>query len=181
MKTTANGKLYVVAFNTNHTPRVQLFAYDPAADMWTAKAPPPYDNALYALAESSGSLFLLATASSGSGAISALARYDTADDLWVLLEPLPSRWWSAFTSLNGILYAIGGAQSSGSSATASNRVDVYDPLRRVWTDAGRLQTARNFAATTTLGTDMYVAGGATSGTSDVAVPLSSVESGHVVP
>ncbi|HYS09030.1 MAG TPA: kelch repeat-containing protein [Myxococcales bacterium] len=179
----ANGKLYLAVFNTNSSPPTQLFEYDPAADRWTAKAAPPFSNSIYALTESSGALYLLATTFAGSTPVSALARYDAASNAWVILPSLSRRWWSALTSLNGKLYAIGGADvagTSGSSPPASTRVDSYDPQLAAWADAGRLQVARNFAAPATLGTQMYVAGGASSGTSDVAVPLSSMESGQLV-
>jgi Kelch motif protein len=180
----ANGKLYLTVFNNNANPAAQLFEYDPGADQWAAKATPPFSDSIYALTELSGALYLLATEWSGSTPVSALARYDSAANAWVTLPSLNRRWWSAFTSLTGRLYAIGGAEiasNSGTSPPASTRVDSYDPQLAAWSDAGRLQTARNFAAAATLGAQMYVAGGASSGSSDVAVPLSSVESGHLVP
>lgn len=176
----ANGKLYLAAFNTKSNPTTQLFEYDPVADRWTAKAALPFSDSIYALTESSGTLYLLATGFSGSTPVSALARYDSAANAWVTLPSLTMRWWSAFTSLNGRLYAIGGADLAGidaGSPPASTRVDSFDPQLTAWSDAGRLQVARNFAAAATLGTRMYVAGGASSGSSDVAIPLPSMESG----
>ena len=59
------------------------------------------------------------------------------------------------TEYDGKLYAIGGYDRKTNNA----QVEVYDPVRNVWSTAASLPTPRDHLATATVGGKIYAIGG----------------------
>jgi N-acetylneuraminic acid mutarotase len=183
----ANGRLYMVVFNVIAPGGAAIYEYDPVADHWTTKAPPPFSSDTYVLADLNGALYLLASQSNGANprAESKLAQYDPAGNVWIIRASLPGVWWSGVAALNGKLYAFGGAAATGgfnsppgvrpTSVLAS--VNEYDPTADQWTSRGQFGVARLSAGTAVLGTSLYVTGGSSATSRIAPVPLATVEAG----
>src|SRR5438067_6271696 len=58
--------------------------------------------------------------------------------------------------VNGILYAIGGADNSGANL---NRVEAYDPATNTWSQKAPMATARQIFAAGALNGTIYALGG----------------------
>jgi hypothetical protein len=189
----ANGRLYLMAFNANAAGSTATYEYDPGADKWTTKAPPPFGSR-YAVAAFGQSLYLLASQDNRANpsAESRLAEYDPMTDIWAIRASLPGVWWSALAAANGKLYALGGVAVDGiRAASVIAGVNEYDPATDRWLARGQLGVGRHSAAAATSevvlikrdpatgigsGTDtLYVIGGASSRNPVAPGPLAAVE------
>jgi len=183
----ANGRLYMVVFNVIAPGSAATYEYDPVADHWTTKAPPPFSSDTYALADLNGVLYLLASQSNGANprAESKLAQYEPTSNSWIIRASLPGVWWPGLASVNGKLYAVGGATATGgfssppgvrpTSVLAS--VNEYDPVADQWTGRRRFGMARLLPGAAVLGTTLYVTGGSSATSQFAPVPLTTVEAG----
>jgi len=175
-----NGRLYALVYNTNINSAAAMYEFDPLANAWTTKSPPPFSYATYAATELGGQLYLAASGNLGGGGPPAtnFARYDPATDTWVIRASLFGIWGSALASANGKVYALGGvgATRSGAGAASAN-VNEYDPVTDKWTAAGRFGSARHSAGASLLGHDLYVAGGAVPASGYGLQPVANLEIG----
>jgi len=173
----ANGKLYVMIFNTQTSGFAATYEYDPGGNTWATKAAPPFSYTHYSVAESSGALYLLASAHlmAGIPTASQFARYDPAGDTWVVRQSLAGVLGSTLVGFGGAIYAIGGVKWSGSAWVAIPDVNRFNPGTNTWSGAGRLGAARYLAATATPGAGLYVAGGSSAGDHYAPTPLDTVE------
>jgi hypothetical protein len=86
--------------------------------------------------------------------------------IWTTKASVPTAKYNLGTAaLNGNVYSIGGSywNESSNSRTFLSEVNVYNPDTNAWTLAGKLPTALEGPATTTLNGKIYIFGGNTSG------------------
>jgi N-acetylneuraminic acid mutarotase len=87
---------------------------------------------------------------------------------WVTVTNLPApRFSLAATAIGSKVYAIGGIEAGGPSAT----VTAYDPSTLTWTTRAAMSVPREGVGVTTAGGFIYAAGGNTSG----SVPVAALE------
>jgi N-acetylneuraminic acid mutarotase len=88
----------------------------------------------------------------------AVEAYDPGANSWKTKAPLPTpRCGVAVAALNGLVYAAGGTDTSGS--VKYNLVEVYDPGNDKWATGPSLLTCRQGAAAVSAGGKLYVIGG----------------------
>ncbi len=160
-----NGIVYVVGGYTApwifHT---ENEAYDPQSNTWSTKAPMStardlsgtngvvVDGKMYVIGGNAGS-------SSGFGSCTdANEAYDPVTDQWTARAPMPTaRCHVAAVAVNGLIYVIGGVNTSGS--IRYQLVEIYDPLTNSWTSGPPMPTAREHATAAVIDGVIYVAGG----------------------
>ncbi|MCG3199548.1 MAG: N-acetylneuraminate epimerase [bacterium] len=114
------GKMYVFAAEVPHE-------YDPATDMWTAKAPAPgHVRAYYSFAEIAGRMFLISGISQVSFQIvGTVQEYDPVSDTWSEHIPIPkTRYYASGAGSLGKVYVIGGA---GDNVGSSDNNQEFSP------------------------------------------------------
>ena len=119
-------------------------------------------------------LALACTSTNGTGSLVANwtgTRYEGTATLSGVTVPVTLTGWSPKTAMptarfalgaatvNGIVYAIGGATSNA----VLNAVEAYDPVSETWTAREPMPTAREGAGVAALGGLIYVAGGRSAG------------------
>ena len=165
----ANGKIYVVVFDTDVT-LTKTFEYDPAADTWSSKAPVPFANTHFAVASSGGKIYALAD---GERGYPFLGEYDPLKDIWVIRPPIMTyRSFAGLTSVGGKLYAAGGAADN-----VVNTIEEYDPITHNWALRTSMSVARCFPAVGEIRGKIYVIGGSANRDIFAPSPLTTVEEG----
>jgi N-acetylneuraminic acid mutarotase len=144
-------KLYLLG----GTQTSNVFEYNPFAAApdrrWTMKSALPVARSAGAVGVM-GNKVLLAGGRGGSVTAGVdLQIYDTATDTWQAssrgeLPPLPvGRNHVAGVVVDGLFFVIGG-RSSTSTSTLYNRVDVYDPVAKSWSERAPMPTRRGGVA-----------------------------------
>jgi N-acetylneuraminic acid mutarotase len=159
-----NGKIYLVGGRDGlgHM-HPTLFAYDAASNSWSQKADLPVLSWRGAAVAIGGKLYVYTPQNQTTDYWPMLHRYDPATNAWTkLARPPRSIEMPAAGVLDGKFYLAGGWTPNG----ASNKLDVYDPLRNVWTTKASMPTARldaagAVAAGSLLSQRFYVMGGVT--------------------
>lgn len=179
--------LILVAFATGGTNgTASTWSYDPAADRWSEKAPPPFTYVRWAGAGASGTLYALGSGDTygrfaDDAAQSLLASYDPIANRWTLQQPLPGIWHPALVSANGAVFALGGELADVfGGVTALPSVMEFTPGPG-WRHRGGLRLARASAAAAELNGFLYVSGGSSAVGDDLTppAPLASVEAAPV--
>ncbi len=81
-----------------------------------------------------------------------------AGDTWTAKAPMPTaRALLSASVVDGKIYAIGGRQASGDSA--SSAVEQYDPATDTWTTKAPMPTARQWLSTSAVNGKIYAFGG----------------------
>jgi N-acetylneuraminic acid mutarotase len=140
------------------------WAYDPRKNAWEARSPIPTVRASPAAAVVDGSLYVVGggdpRAVSGSGELSTLEVYNPRTDTWTRKAPMPTaRWGATASEIGGIIYVVGGLNSSDYLAT----VEAYQPKTDTWSTKAPMPAARAFTAAVVINGILYVAGGACHG------------------
>jgi N-acetylneuraminic acid mutarotase len=147
-----------------------LFVYNPATDSWSKRADLPVLSSRGAAVAIGGKLYVYTPQNQTTDHWPMLHRYDPATNVWTkLARPPRSAQGPAAAVLDGKLHLAGGWTYNG----ASNKLDVYDPLKNDWATKASMPTARfdvagAVAAGGLLSQRFYVMGG-------VATPASSFE------
>lgn len=153
-----DGLLYVAGGANSNGNNAALEVYNPATDTWTAKA-----NML--ASESGGSfsavvngiLYVMGGNNNGS-ASSYVQAYDPKSDTWSFKSSLPvATCDQTVVSLNGLIYVIGGTNTSGTSAYPY--VQVYNATSDSWSMPTNLPTPRWWLSATVANGMIYAAGG----------------------
>lgn len=152
-----NGLIYVVGGCCGYTTANE--AYDPAHNTWSSKARMPIAVA-YGGTEGAvvnGVLYLIGGNQSGF-CTAANQAYNPATDTWAILASMPTpRCHLAVVALNGLVYAIGGTNTSGSFWYST--VEVYNPSTNSWSVAASMPTPRSSLGAGVLNGLIYVVGG----------------------
>lgn len=172
---TLDGKIYVVGgFEKPNLGNMLNFAittsvemYDPVTDRWTSKAPLPVGLHHVGIGVAAGRLYIIGGYSKSGltvwNPVATVYAYDPATDSWTARGAL------SVAEHEGVLYAIGGYDRKANNA----QVEVYDPVRNVWTMGAPLPTPRDHLATATVAGKIYAIGGRLDG--DYSQNLAVVE------
>lgn len=99
----------------------------------------------------------------GSSAVNVVEAYDSVNETWSVVASAPQALCDHVAVESGNkVYAIGGRNSSGGSAVATNF--VYDPVQNSWQTVGAMPGGRALAAAESMNGVIYVAGGESAGT-----------------
>jgi N-acetylneuraminic acid mutarotase len=176
----ADGRIYVVGGLVESGDYVNVIEiYDPATDKWTTGAPMPsrrFDMAV--VRGGDGRIYAISGRGDGGGGgpVNTVEAYSPATNSWTTVAPLPSKRdaLSATTSLEGLIYAIGGCEwKADGTCPVSRQVDVYSPQQNKWRTVLPTQVGHYFGAAATGRHRVFVIGGFRPSTGG---PIASVES-----
>lgn len=157
------GRLYVIGGYRQSglsawQPVATVYAYDPATDTWTERAPMPTARGALAVAAHDGKLYAIG-GSDGDANSAAVAVYDPVNNAWASRARLPTpRDHLAAAIAAGKVYAIGGRRN-GDYRRNLLITEAYDPATGRWTRVADLPTARSGIAASEVGGKIYVFGG----------------------
>ncbi len=135
-----------------------VFAYDPQAKIWSARAPKPTPVSNLGVAALGDRLYAVGGCMAGTVPTAAVEVYDPTTDRWSAAAPLPSpRCGHAVAAAGGRLYVFGGWDGGA----YVEDVVAYDPATEAWSRVAVLPSPRAFLAAATLDDVIYVAGGYT--------------------
>jgi hypothetical protein len=156
-----NGILYVAGGNTTvgASPFLAtLYAYDPVADSWSAKASMPDVRMSEAGAVVNGAFYVIGGNDYVGIATSTFA-YDPTLNTWSTKAPLSDpRGGLAALAVGNKIYAIGGTDAA-SGALAVATMESYDPATNTWTTLPPVPIALIFPASAEVNGTIYVMGG----------------------
>ena len=154
----ADGKIFVIGGYHNGYQNVNE-AYDLVADAWTTKTPLPAATEYRGNegAVVNGTIYLEGGLSFGSARNNNFA-YNTANDTWTTLAVMPTtRAHLCVVTLNGLVYAIGGTDTTGSADYSV--MEVYNPSSNSWSTSTPMPTGRRGFAAAVVGGKIYAMGG----------------------
>jgi N-acetylneuraminic acid mutarotase len=152
------GKLYVTggAKNGNLS---SLEIYDPATNSWSTGAPLPLATG-GAGAVLDGKLYVVGGATPGV-LLATVQVYDPTTNTWSSAAPMQvPRDGLGATSLNGILYAIGGADQLVPGVDVTTRVEAFEPATNTWTVLASMPVGKSGPQPQAINGVIYVAGSA---------------------
>jgi N-acetylneuraminic acid mutarotase len=157
------GRLYVIGGYrqsglTVWEPVATVYAYDPATDTWTQRAPMPSPRGALSVTGHDGKLYAIGGYDRKANS-AAVEVYDPERNTWVSRAPLPTpRDHLASATVSGKVYAIGG-RLNGDYRRNLSITEVYDPVTDQWKRAADLPTARSGITAAEVGGRVYVFGG----------------------
>ena len=157
-----NGILYVIGgLNCEAQELSTVEAYDPATGAWTTKAPMPTARGTHIGGAVNGVIYAIGGLSYNGGAhvLATVEAYDPVTDSWTTKTPMPTARYEFGGGgvVNGVIYALGGAQVDG---TALATVEAFDPLTNTWATKTPMPSPRaGLAAAGAIGQILYMAGG----------------------
>jgi N-acetylneuraminic acid mutarotase len=158
-----NGKIYAIGGSPGEPADAGVFStveeYDPATDIWTAKAHMP--KARYGLSTSvvDGKIYAFGGARTcGTPAFSTLEEYDPATDAWTAKADMPkARQYFSTSAVDGKIYAIGGAGQA--TWTPFSTVEEYNPATDTWTTKADMPKGKLSFSTSAVDGKIYAIGG----------------------
>lgn len=182
---TVNGKIYAIGGDEgsetgNASPGTAMTnnavnyteEYNPAQNVWTAKADMPTKRALFGTAVYGGKIYCIGGYNGANIFIgpeswnwkteyydvNANEAYDVATDAWQVLAPLPTARHAAATNVvDGKIYVIGGYTMANMSATL-NINEVYDPSTNSWATKTAAPLSVTSVASVVVDNKIYVLG-----------------------
>jgi hypothetical protein len=135
----AGGRIYAIGgYPGPFVPTAAVWAYDPAQNQWTPRAPLPAPRGALAAVTIDGRIYAVGGVDAVFGVVGDLAVYDPGMDRWTPLPPMPTpREHLAAATTGGKLYAAGGRAPANLQA-----FEAYDPATNRWTQLRNLPTAR---------------------------------------
>ncbi|HEY0604773.1 MAG TPA: kelch repeat-containing protein [Herpetosiphonaceae bacterium] len=124
-----NGKLYIFGGRTRNADGTSLGdtlntveMYDPATNLWTARAPMPTGRRTVAVGTINGRAQVMGGERTPSGGVfSQNEEYDPATNTWRTLTPMQTpRHGAAAGTINSVVYVAGGGPNGGSSYSTTN-------------------------------------------------------------
>lgn len=162
---TVDGIVYVIGgAGSGGTGTNKVEAYDPSTDWWFTKAPMPTARAGLAATAVNGIIYAIGgggTVAGNAAGMSTVEAYNPTTDTWSTKAAMPTaRTWLASAAVNGIIYAMGGQDSSGN---ASSKMEAYDPATDTWSTKATMPTARVGLVAVSVNGIIYAIGGGSSG------------------
>ena len=157
------GRLYVIGGYKQSGlsvwgPVATVYAYDPATNAWSERAPMPTARGALSVTVHEGKLYAIG-GYEGRANSAAVEVYDPVRDNWTARAPLPTpRDHLATATASGKVYAIGG-RLKGDYHRNLSVTEVYDPKADTWSRASDLPTARSGITAAEAGGRVYVFGG----------------------
>jgi len=152
-----NNKIYVFGGDT-YGENDKAFEYDPATDIWTAKAPLTGRGRGNTAAVTVGDkMYLLGGQHPSLQTVDWVDEYDPIANTWTVRANMPTnrRYLSAAES-GGKIYAFGGGNYS-----AVDVVEEYDPSTNTWASRTPMPSEREYMTAIPYGGLIYVIGGST--------------------
>jgi N-acetylneuraminic acid mutarotase len=170
---TVDGKIFAIGGRNDWINRYLDIneMYDPATNTWVQKAPMPtpridfaiavYENKIYVI----GGEINLPRGNGESEICSTNQAYDPATDTWETKASIPTpRSALAASVVDGKIYLMGGYQFTRSYPGYNTTMnEVYDPETDTWTAKPSLPKGVTRPVSTTIGSKIYLMGGATFG------------------
>jgi N-acetylneuraminic acid mutarotase len=159
----AGGKLFVIGGYQQSglsvwKPVATVYAYDPATDTWTERAPMPTPRGALSVTVHDGKLYAIGGYDRQANN-AAVEVYDPKTNNWTQRAPLPApRDHLATATMSGKVYAIGG-RLNGDYGRNLSVMEVYDPVTDRWSPVADLPTARSGITASVIGGRIYVFGG----------------------
>jgi N-acetylneuraminic acid mutarotase len=96
----------------------------------------------------------------GAPGLSIIEEYDPVTDSWTIKADMPTpRLWLSTCVVDGIIYAIGGAEQGGGANPSVSTVEAYDPETDTWATKADMPTARCYLSTEAVDGKIYAIGG----------------------
>ena len=154
---TVDGRLCAIGGETIGGISGAAECYDTVTDQWTALAGNKPTRVSNISAAPIGDWIYVPGGLTAEGkATTAMEGYDSADEAWTQLAPLPRPLSGyALVAYQGRLYLFGGKDERG----YANSTLMYDPQQDRWSEGRTMPTQRAYAAAAALGSRIYVVGG----------------------
>jgi Kelch motif/Putative Ig domain len=158
-----NGKIYAAggrAF-TITGPITTVEAYDPGTDSWEAKAPLPiarFNTGAGTIADGmpQARMYVVGGLRSNLTITGRVDVYNSVSNTWTTKTAMSfPRWGVSCAVTGGLLYAIGGVESTG----VVGRLEAYAPATNMWTTLASISVARRNAVVGVVGGKIYAIGG----------------------
>jgi N-acetylneuraminic acid mutarotase len=135
-------------------------AYKFDGTTWTAIAPVPTAVEYPAVTTDGTNAYIINGVNSSGTAVNTVYRYNVATNTYTTLASTATATWnSRAVFLNGKIYKIAGATSSGGTSAGSNVVEVYDIASNTWSAAANYPLALGFVQAIARNGYIYSAGG----------------------
>ena len=146
----------------DHGDRGDHFAYDPAADRWSRRAPNPNPRNSAAGVVLDGRFHVIGGRRVNAGNEVHHEAYDPSTDSWQSLAPLPQgQAGLAAAVVGGLIYAFGGEYFENGGGVYPE-VWAYDPQADAWQTGPAMLTPRHGLGGVSLDGEIYAIGGASS-------------------
>jgi len=150
-----DGLLYVAGGYDNGTVGT-LEVYNPATNTWATKSPMPTPTESRG-AVVNGILYVIGGNASGY-ATNVVETYNPATDTWSYKSSMPTpRCHLGVVAFNGLIYAMGGTDTSGDVNYST--MEVYNPALDRWTSAASMPTPRTYLGTAVVNNQVWAIGG----------------------
>ncbi len=153
-----NGILYTAGGSDISLNTPNLTSYSFSTGSWTAKKSHAFSHGnTPAGGIMNGHLFIAGGRTlDGSSFTSSLEEYDPGTDTWITRMPMNTpRSGTGSAVINGLLYVVGGRNSSGTLAT----LEVYDPVMNAWQTKTPMPTPRFDLSAASINGILYAIGG----------------------
>lgn len=159
----AGGRLYVIGGYSRSglsvwNPVATVYAYDPATDIWTDRAPMPTARGALSVTEHEGKLYAIGGYDRKANNAQ-VEVYDPLRNVWATAALLPTpRDHLGTATVSGKIYAIGG-RIDGDYHRNLAVMEQYDPATDRWRRVSDLPTARSGITAAVVEGKVYVFGG----------------------
>jgi N-acetylneuraminic acid mutarotase len=163
----ANGKIYKLKgtelSGRNFNMLLDFEEYDPAADIWTKKAPWIWEKEPLEVVVADGRLFVVGAGAYTDSNARSLKEYVFASDRWVFRRDMPAASahtiHPSWTVLGGRIYTFGGGYRVGDAWMASDRAQRYDPATDTWDELPPMAERKMGMGVSAAGGRIFVVGG----------------------
>jgi len=154
-----NGILYAAGgYNGGYLSPSPNEAYDPVANTWVSKAPMPTPREIRGGNGAVVNGILYVIGGNNGFCLSTVEAYNPSTNSWSTKASMPTpRCHLALAAAGGLIYAIGGTNTSGSIKYAT--VEVYNPSTNSWTTAASMPTGRQDLIAIVINGLIYAVGG----------------------
>lgn len=168
-----DGKIYIIGGVSSQGRMVgTVEEYDPAKDVWTARASMPTARGMLAAVAVGSTIYAIGGRS--NAVLSIVEAYDVKADRWTQAASLPTgRWGLMAAVVGGRLLAIGGITGMGAARQSVGVVDTFDPTKNVWTAGRALPLPLQSAAAVSHDGQVFLVGGR-AGAGDTGTATDSV-------